>query len=115
MCIEQCDDTAAIDPESAAVVRRVIVEAVTIKQGCKANELIPDLLARLSCLGLVVRFSTHGIVDFIERMIEDGSLRAVEYVVPCGDYRVKRFLLPGAAHVEIHDVIRRTGQNGRTP
>lgn len=64
-------------------------------------ELIPELMSRLHTAGVTVRFSTHGICNFIDAMIHTGALRAVEYTLPAVDYRIKRFLIPGGSHVEV--------------
>ncbi len=76
-------------------LKRVIVDIVTRKQGCKATELVAFIAEEDSSL------IEHFDVELIEQMVSEKLLVEVEYVLTEMTYRTKSFLLPPGTQVNV--------------
>jgi hypothetical protein len=82
---------------SGEYLKKIIVDYVNSKQGCKAMELV-----EIICM-VDVQDSTMDLSDAIKELVNEGKLVEVEYCLESMDYRVKSFLLPAGTTINKHN------------
>lgn len=80
---------------TADQVAQYIVSTVTGRQGLKATELVAFLGGEANR----AEFAQIDIVEIIERLVREGQIVEIEYMVPSVPGRVKSFLLPAGSQV----------------
>ena len=85
-------------------LKRVVIDSVTSRQGCKATELCVDEIVVKAFVEYVAgcsmtREQAGTLPDLLEELVKEGNLVEVEYVLPMLDCRIKSFLLPANTKV----------------
>ena len=84
-------------------LKKLIIDRVTERQGCKAMELMGDgkLMKFLDSYG--PGLPSKEFMAALSELIEDEQLIEIEYTIPALPWRAKSFLLPGGSSATIVD------------
>lgn len=81
-------------------LRELISSIVTHEQGCKGVELVTKVIVRAHSSG-VGAFDSQTVTEALGRMVGQGDLVEVEYVLPEAPHRAKSFFLPKGARAAL--------------
>ncbi len=76
-------------------LQKLVIQIVTDKQGCKANELVTELaMATTEMVNLGAVNAAQKIMEEIDELVKKDKLVEIEYVLPNMGYRIKGIYLP---------------------
>jgi uncharacterized LabA/DUF88 family protein len=74
-------------------LKDLVAKTISEVQGCKATELVPEIIRRLEDVDRKALFDgDYDLPDLVEEMITEGMLVEVEYILPTE--KTNSFLLP---------------------